>query len=153
MRRIIAILAFVFATVGTASVVNAAPVADCTKWKEMRTDALIVSSTNNVRVVAQDLWYTLYAEPTTGLTCSRFFIKSSNLTIWQNWQGEGGRSFAYLLMPDNTPYVLSDARVRWRVSLISLPEGVGTLELGVFSRGEIKQTRQLDVSVVNKPPR
>lgn len=153
MKRFAILILLAFIAGGTISLAHATPVTDCTKWKEMRTDALVVSAVNNMQIVAQDLWYALYADSATGFTCSRFFIKSNNLTIWQNWQGDGGKSFAYLLMPDNTPYVFPDARVRWRVDLINLSTGAGKLELGVFLGNEIKQTRQLDIPITNKPSR
>lgn len=151
MKRSGSLVILTVCLIASASITHANPPAlvDCTKWQETESRPMIIDAYNNIQTIADDLWYAKYSNPD-GSTCTRFFLKSNNQTIWQNWKDSVGKTYAYLIPSDNTPYTASGSVVKWRMNSINLFTGRGRIELGFFEGDKLTKSRFLDLSIHNE---
>src|SRR3989344_7295552 len=117
MKSLVALLTIITCLAVSPPVAHTNPPVDCTTWKEVGTEQMVIDAYNNVVVKASDLWVARYTDPM-GSKCLRFFFKSSNLTIWQTWRDNEGKSSAYLLLPDNTPFTVTGADAKWKIKAL-----------------------------------
>lgn len=151
MRNLTLIATFAVYLIASPQLVHATPIVDCTKWKETESRQVILDAYNNIQTIADDLWYAKYTD-SAGSTCTRFFLKNSNQTIWQNWSDNSGRH-AYLLLANNTPYTTANSVVKWRIKLLNLFAGQGRIELGFFEGDQLTRSRLLDIAIHNQTPK
>jgi hypothetical protein len=128
---------------------------DCSTWKEIRSEPAVQIPHNKVVIQSADFFIAHYVG-SKGEKCSRFFFKSKKLTIGQSWENVSGKSFAYLLLPDNTKYVAPNAIIMFKALEIDVyTSSQGKLAIGIFENEILTKSRlyEIEITVVHPTPR
>lgn len=97
-----------------AAVSNPIQVPDCMKWKVELIVPMYVTYVG-AALETTNFRYGKYVHPQSKIVCTRFFLKSTGQTLWQEWQDDSGVWHAFITLKNGVRHVAKNARIGWRL--------------------------------------